>query len=135
MLFRYDLATPGRALDHLYAPLEMVLDPGEKWASVALIRPQMREARKSLALLGQHQSGAFTISHIGFVNHDLEDQPERIHKQMSFPSIYFFASIIAMWTTLFRGFYRLAVDNRRARSSFSTCTGSDLLSQSRMNPL
>jgi hypothetical protein len=79
----------------LYAQAEHILCPLLAPALVTGIHPQMREARKAIFYTLQQQLYPVLIGNLGTVNLGLQDQPFRIHEQVSLPAANLFPTILS----------------------------------------
>ncbi len=55
----------------------------------------MAQAGELLGQMAQHEAGAIAVLDIGRVDDDLEQQPLRIHGDVAFASLHFFAAVVA----------------------------------------
>ena len=117
------------ALDDLQDTLALVFDPLHELAGVPTVRPDEGEAGEQAFDLCQDQLGAIAILYFGAMDHDQQQQAERVDEHMAFAPVDLFSRIIAALPTLFGRLDRLGVNDRGGRRGFPSLGLAHLLAQ------
>src|SRR5439155_23872584 len=92
---------------------------GEVRSGVTLIGPQATQPAEAGQRLPQKAAGTVPLRYIGFGNTDPEEQPQRIHLDMTFDPLGFLGCIVASLASLIGGAYGLTVqDSSRGLRAF-----------------
>ena len=86
------LVSPLHNTEH---PAGKGLRPLDQLASIATVGPDQPQPAKTIFELRQHQRGPVPVLNVSRMHHDSQQQPERIHRQVTLASSRFFAGIVA----------------------------------------
>src|ERR1041385_2494673 len=113
----------------LYA--KIVFDPCLKvWSIVAAIDQDfLKTFPEWFGCLLQQALGSSALANIGSMSNDLQQVTHRIDQDVAFAPVHLLATIKAMFTSDFRGFHALTVDDYQAGLRLSPCGLPNLLTQ------
>ena len=115
--------------NNLDIPAELRLDPMLSTSRVALVDPQMPDARKLLVSAFQQQRHGSAILNIRRVHPGSENQATRIDEDMAFAPIDTFGTVVAADAADTSGSNRLAVDDASTWLRVASSTRAELLAQ------
>jgi hypothetical protein len=119
----------------LDTPSELRLDPMLSTPRVALVDPEMRDARKLLVGAFQQQWDAGAILNVCRVHPSSKNQATSIYEDVPFAAIDAFAAVVATDTADASGPNGLAVDDASARLGVAPDTGAELLAKTGVEAL
>lgn len=109
------------ALDDLQAqtaPGPELLDPLHEFAGVTSIGKNAAQPTKAALEHCQDQPGSVPVLDGGRMDHDVENQTQRIHQEVSLASQCLLACIVAAHSSVVRYFNALRIDNRSGGGFF-----------------
>jgi hypothetical protein len=115
--------------NNLHIPAELRLDPMLPTSRVALVDPQMPDARKLLVSAFQQQRHGSAILNIRRVHPGSKYQATRIDEDMAFAPIDTFGPVVAADAADTSGSNRLAVDDASTRFRVASSTRAELLAE------
>ena len=118
-----------RMPNHFHAPAEMLLDPTLATAGVALIHPQMFDARELLVSTLEQQRHPRAVLDIGSVHFGAQHEAATIDQDVAFAAIDALGPIVATDAADPSRAYGLAVDNAGARVGVASDAGAELLAK------
>jgi hypothetical protein len=118
-----------RMPNHFHAPAEMLLDPTLASAGVALIYPQMFDARELLVSTLEQQRHRRAVLDIGSVHFGAQHEAATIDQDVAFAAIDALGPIVATDAPNPSRAYGLAVDNTGARVGVASDAGAELLAK------
>lgn len=89
------------AFDDLKRPLAERPQPLDEFSRIAAVRPDERKAGVLSFDLLKHQLRTVTILDIRGMDNDSKDQPNRVHKNVTFSPLDLFASVISSFAFFF----------------------------------
>ena len=121
--------------NHVDTPPELLLDPMPATPGVALVDPQMVDARELLVCAVQQQRHRRAILNVRRVHLGSENQATGIDQDVPFATVDAFGTVIATNAADTRRSNRLAVDDAGARLRIAADTGAELLAEHRVEIL
>ena len=115
--------------NNLHIPAELRLDPTLPTSRVALVDPQMPDARKLLVSAFQQQRHGSAILNIRRVHPGSKNQATRIDQDMAFAPIDTFGTVVAADAADTGGSNRLTVDDASTRLRVASSTRAELLAE------
>ena len=109
------------ALDHCEAqsaPRQQFFDPARQGSGVAAIDKDAAQPAKALPEDRQDQFRSLSVLNGRRMHDDMEDQPQRVHQEMSFASQHLLACIVAAHASVVSHFNALRVEDRSGRGFF-----------------
>lgn len=83
------------ALHDLQGPSRQCLHPVNQLTAITSVGPNHRQARKFPHEVGEHECGARAVLDVRGVDHDRQHEAKGIDDEMTLPTTYFLARIIA----------------------------------------
>jgi hypothetical protein len=102
---RHDLQPQGARLALRRHP------PGQFLSAVALVGPQTAQPPEANERGSQQAAGALSFGHVGFGDTDGQEQPQRVHQDMTFDPFGFLGCIVASLARLVRRADGLRIEN------------------------
>jgi hypothetical protein len=91
-------------LDYFQHPVTELLYPIDQLSGIAAICPDQLQTGKFPFSFSQNHHSAISVLDVRSMNKDYQKQSHRIHNNMAFPPIHFFACVIAAHSGSFCGF-------------------------------
>lgn len=120
-VWRVPLSLPPPRLDDLDQQIRAVFGPPKKAARIALVRPDLLQCWVLLFDSVKDEFAPFTALKIGWMDHDPEDQAERVHEDVALAPVDLLGAVKSPDAARLSRFRTLTVDDPCGRLRLAAC--------------